>query len=362
MLHVAPVPPPLGGMASYVQGLLSSRVKDAVDVRVLRSDFLGKDRFTGFARVFINAANGLVLTCQFLFTALTWRPQIVHIQSNSGLGFYEKSWIALLAKLLNIRSLLHFHGGNLRTFYEKSPGFAKWLILRCAMINDLILTASPQMLDAWLSIGLPLGKLQLVGNAVEVPTLPAKRRAIATVNILFLTRIVVAKGILELIDAVRELRTENHKISLRVVGAEELETEAIRKYINGSGTQGYIEYVGPVSEAGKSDEYSRADVFAFPTHVEDQSYAVMEAMSYGLPCVASDVGGIPSLIKHGLNGLLVPPKDVPALKQALQMLAGDARLRRRLGQAARRTILEGFTWSRRAGEIVSIYRQLAHNG
>ena len=71
-----------------------------------------------------------------------------------------------------------------------------------------------------------------------------------------------------------------------------------------------------MSELQKHNEYLNADIFAFPTHVEDQSYAVMEAMSYGLACVASNVGGVPSLIQHGQNGLLIPPKDVGALTSA----------------------------------------------
>ena len=81
-----------------------------------------------------------------------------------------------------------------------------------------------------------------------------------------------------------------------------------------------------MSESQKHNEYLNADIFAFPTHVEDQSYAVMEAMSYGLACVASNVGGVPSLIQHGQNGLLIPPKDVGALTSALEKLAQEREL------------------------------------
>jgi glycosyltransferase involved in cell wall biosynthesis len=95
----------------------------------------------------------------------------------------------------------------------------------------------------------------------------------------------------------------------------------------------------------RRDVYSvlkRMDVFCLPSLSEGLPNALMEAMSVGCACVASRVGGVPWLVEHEKNGLLVAPGDVAGLAAALERLASDALLRQRLGRAARATIEERF--------------------
>ena len=81
--------------------------------------------------------------------------------------------------------------------------------------------------------------------------------------------------------------------------------------------------------------YERAAVVAVPSHREGFGVACAEAMAHGRPVVASAVGGLLDLVVDGETGLLVPPRDVQALRAALERLLGDAGLRRRLGEAGR---------------------------
>lgn len=71
---------------------------------------------------------------------------------------------------------------------------------------------------------------------------------------------------------------------------------------------------------------------------------LLEAMSYGVPVVASNLGGITDIVTDGETGLLVPPADVMALTAALERLAADATLVERLGTAGRRLVQERFSW------------------
>ena len=90
--------------------------------------------------------------------------------------------------------------------------------------------------------------------------------------------------------------------------------------------------------------YERAAVMAVPSHREGFGVACAEAMAHGRPVVASAVGGLLDLVVDGETGLLVPPRDVDALRSALERLLGDAALRKRLGEAGRARIREHFTW------------------
>ena len=101
--------------------------------------------------------------------------------------------------------------------------------------------------------------------------------------------------------------------------------------------------------------YERAAVVACPSHREGYGIACAEAMAHGRPVVASAVGGLRDLVVDGETGLLVPPDDVRALREALERLLGDAELRRRLGAAARARAAEHFSWDRSVSLTVTAY-------
>jgi glycosyltransferase involved in cell wall biosynthesis len=101
--------------------------------------------------------------------------------------------------------------------------------------------------------------------------------------------------------------------------------------------------------------YERAAVVACPSRREGFGVVCAEAMAYGRPVVAGNVGGLRDLVVHEETGLLVPPGDVEALREALQRLLGDADLRRRYGEAGRARIAAHFTWRRFADETLRAY-------
>jgi glycosyltransferase involved in cell wall biosynthesis len=84
---------------------------------------------------------------------------------------------------------------------------------------------------------------------------------------------------------------------------------------------------------------------------------LMEAMATGLPVVASDLSGIPELVEHEQNGLLVPPGDADSIAQALDRLRRDPDLRPRLGQAARRKVAREFNLHRTVDRLMLLWQQ-----
>jgi glycosyltransferase involved in cell wall biosynthesis len=128
-------------------------------------------------------------------------------------------------------------------------------------------------------------------------------------------------------------------------------------FVGATGPRALEEAAGARFLGFRRDVYSvlrRMDVFCLPSLSEGLPNALMEAMSVRCACVASRVGGVEALLEHEGNGLLVPPGDVGALAAALERLVTDAALRRRLGDAARRTIEERFDWAR----IADAYERL----
>lgn len=104
------------------------------------------------------------------------------------------------------------------------------------------------------------------------------------------------------------------------------------------------------------------DVFVLPSIKEGLGLALLEALCCGKPAVASDVGGIYSIIRHGSTGLLVPPKDPDALAGAILKLLGDERLRESLGEAGQRLVYDNFSLLDMARKVELVYKEVAARG
>ena len=146
---------------------------------------------------------------------------------------------------------------------------------------------------------------------------------------------------------------------LRVVGPIRDAAYASRVEAAGGGR---ARLVGPLSEDEMLAELAAADVLVHPSVSESFGMAVVEGMSAALPVVCSDM--LSFLVEHGREGFLVPTHGddearVAALRTHLAALLADAELRRRLGEAARRKAVEGYSWERVAEQVEAVYRRLA---
>jgi glycosyltransferase involved in cell wall biosynthesis len=104
--------------------------------------------------------------------------------------------------------------------------------------------------------------------------------------------------------------------------------------------------------------FASLGIFVMPSLWEPFGLALVEAMAYGRPCIASRVQGMQEIIQHESNGLLVPPNNHVALAHAIQRLLDDAELSRRIGRNARQRV-QAFNIKRTVEEIQSIYLSLS---
>ena len=124
-----------------------------------------------------------------------------------------------------------------------------------------------------------------------------------------------------------------------------------------------IYFVGNVPRHELTGYYNMADIFAMPSvrlPVDGLNVSVVEAMSCGLPIVASNIGGNPLVVADGDNGLLVDEGDHVALSAAVNRLLGDAPLRAAMGRRSRERVLAEFSWQRLALSYKSLFGELGH--
>jgi glycosyltransferase involved in cell wall biosynthesis len=149
-------------------------------------------------------------------------------------------------------------------------------------------------------------------------------------RLLFVGRLAPEKGVSHLLNATKELVTRGNPVELHIVGAGSLETD-LRNQVKTLSLIDRVYFHGfvPQGEALRRF-YRESDVFILPSLYDQQPKVFLEAMSQSLPIVATSVGGIPSLIQDGRNGLLVPPARPEAMATAICRILTDGDLRQKL--------------------------------
>ena len=153
-------------------------------------------------------------------------------------------------------------------------------------------------------------------------------------HVIYFGRLHRLKGLDHLIRAFSQAAQKNHALRLTLIGSgpEENHLKLLSESLN---VADKINFTGHLNRAIFLEELSRADVFCLPSLSEGTPCSMLEAMSIGLPVIATRVGGIPEWIIHQETGWLVPPADVDALAGAIQRVAADLALRDHFSEQSR---------------------------
>lgn len=165
--------------------------------------------------------------------------------------------------------------------------------------------------------------------------------------ILAVGRLREKKGFATLIDACARLREAGQPFRCEIVGYGE-EQASLEARIAEAGLQRHVALAGKLPREEVIERYARAAAFVLPSQLARDGdrdgipNVLLEAMAMEVPVVSTSVSGIPELVRHGRNGLLVEPENPTRLAAAIAELLGDAPLRNRLGRAARETVAAAF--------------------
>lgn len=179
--------------------------------------------------------------------------------------------------------------------------------------------------------------------------------------ILGVGRLVEKKGFPYLVQACQLLAGRGHAFRCVIVGQGPQAGE-LRRMIAAAGLGERVHLVGAVFQEQLREYLEQARVFVLPCVVAQDGdrdgipNALIEAMALEIPTVSTRVSGIPELIEHEVTGLLVPPRDAPALADALGRLLDEPELRRRLGPAGRAKVLADYDIDKNTAALLRIFR------
>ena len=277
---------------------------------------------------------------------------IVHIHMASDSSLLRKLPFLVLSKWWKKKIVLHQHGGNFSEYYHNQcPKVLQKLIISVLKKADLVLVVAPHLQEEF---GALLGeaKVQLFENTILIPE--NNKENYEGKDLLFLGRLCTQKGVRELLDTVIELKEEYPRLQLYLGGVwEEPELKKMAdKYPE------FIHQLGWIGGKEKEKMLKKCNIFILPTYFEGMPISLLEAMSYGCACIASEVGGIPKVMAHNQEGLLIKPKSKESLREALRLLFTEEGLQKRLGQAAARKIKTEYSMENQLQQLVEYYRKL----
>jgi L-malate glycosyltransferase len=278
------------------------------------------------------------------------RPDIIHAHNQTSLHY------AVLGKrLCRAPVLMTNHGQGLGS--ARTPGPSEWAG------TDAVVAVSNAVADR-MDRQLLGGKLRTIYNGVEF-SLPGRDRPATRAELgISETRVIATivarldhlKGHENLINALAALQPKNLPLTVLVAGdgAKRAEREEQAAALGLTAEQ--IRFLGFRSDI--PDLLAASDIFVLPSLTEGLPLSVLEAMSHGLPTVATTVGGIPELVTHEVHGLLVPSQAEAALAEALETLTRSADKRAMFGAAAKQKTLTEFSYGKMMAEYEALYNAL----
>jgi len=257
---------------------------------------------------------------------------------------------------------------NVGTFHaaEGKPGYNfGWPIGRLMLkhrrrkLHGRIAVSKPAMEYA---IKYVPGEYAIIPNGTDVlhfnPNVqPIERFCDGRLNVVFISRLEPRKGLDYLLPAYRKVKAQIPDSRLIVVGHGTRLRKGYEKWVKDNGVEDVV-FVGGVSYADLPRYYRTADVFCVPsTGRESQGAILLEAMATGRPILTTNINGYATVITHGEQGLLVPPRDSESLAEALFTLLRDEHLRQRLG-ANGVVKAQEYSWDRVTGRVLDYYAKV----
>ena len=386
--------------APFVEFTAETLQKHGVDVTVLTPDAPKFARTAAdhtvnlqtycyfFPRRFqlLGYSNTLVNDCElkryvYLLAPFMFLSAIFHLfrlHRKHGFDVIHAQWLlpngfigAVLCKVYKLPLVITMQGSDM--FVAKQNPFFKWLATWTFKQTAMVTSVTPTFLPELAVLGVPDAKRCLIPNGVEPEAFPPpshkqlaslrKTLSIPADNLVIfaLGRIVLKKGFDVLIQALPLVKEQYPSVTV-IIGGEGTDLGRLKTLTKELGISENIRFPGTITRADVPTYFHLCDVFTLPAvfdpkgNVDGCPNVILEAMACGKPVVASNISGIPVVVKGDETGILVAEKNVRQLAEALIALLTDKPKREQFGRAGRARILNELNWDKIIAQFKDVYQ------
>ncbi len=352
VLIIGPFPKPISGVS-----LANKVVKEILD----KSDDFKTDFINTSYPVFEDAIGSFSFKKLIFFLGINikalkvLKSDIIYITpGQTFFGITKYTFFILLASLFNKELIIHVHGNFLGKQYEELKGLKKkiFYFLISKFTKGIVLSNS---LKSNLVPFLDENKIFVAYNFAEDYLFKdSQETSFDELKITYLSNLMEEKGILYLLNALKELETRNIPYSAKIAGNIDVNLkENIKKRITDLKN---TEYLGVVYKEDKKELLKWSNIFVLPTFykMEGQPISILEALATQNVIIATNHAGIPDIITSEINGFIIKPKSSMSIFESLMILNNDKSRIAKISKTNKKYFIENFTLSKFSNEIIRI--------
>jgi len=353
ILLVSPLPPPIGGIASWTKNLLEYTAREVDDVQIVHVNSALKGiGITKYSSIGTRFFRGIQQTRR-IFKELRkqvkqHKPQAVHLTSSASFALVKDLFLISWLSRRNIQVVVHWHFGRIPELARKSNW--EWRLLsRVGKRASQMITidkTSYQTLDRAgfqniLNIPNPIGlEEESRAKGSEGNTTSAQEKG----RVLFVGHVIRNKGVYELLEAC----SSNKQVKeLYFVGPYEEDVRSELMEIARTRDGDWIHFLGACSKSQVLDQMAKAHILVLPSYTEGFPIVLIEAMVMGCGIVATKVGAIPEMLDCGAEaprGICISPGDSQELSEAISLMCTNAKKYEQLVHQAKEYALDSLSY------------------
>ena len=286
------------------------------------------------------------------------RPELVYITPNAGGKAFFKDFIVVqMLKSMGCKIIAHYHNKGVSAYQSK--WIYNFLYKRFFSNLKVILLAENLYKD--ISKYVKREDVYICPNGIPSSCkeeMEARRNNVIP-HLLFLSNLLISKGVIVLLDALKILKEKEYTFVCQFIGGETAEINAVQFFeeVNKRELSDLVTYVGRKVREEKEAFFRQADIFVFPTYYETFGLVNLEAMEYKLPVISTNEGGIPDIVKDGENGLICEKQNPVSLADCIAKLLDDEELRVKMGSAGHEKFCREFTLDKFENRMRDILNQ-----
>jgi glycosyltransferase involved in cell wall biosynthesis len=362
ILYLIQLPPPVHGVSTinsiiYHSPTINSGINKLL-LEVKFSDTLSELRKTSFSKLmkFCSLAGKLRKLLRKESPDLVYFSVIL-----VGKGFWRDLLLIRVIKRTGTTPVYHIHNRGIGR-NAKRPLYR--ILYRYIFSNAIVIHLSVKLLEQEVipfkgancrTYAVPNGIPAVNPPAAINPELKGRKQ----IKLIFLSNLFNEKGIFDLLKIMSAIKDIRSDIRLRISG--ELLRKNIGKRLRGSieeaGLETTVELTGPLYAEAKDEVLRDSDIFIFPSYFKMECFplVILEAMSHGLPIIASGIGAMPEILEDGKEGILLKERDIDGFANSILKLAANDELRKKMGSAARNKFFDHYTSSHLEDSIRNVF-------
>ncbi len=344
VLLILHLPPPVHGASMVGKYIHDSHlINETFDCRYI--NLTTASSLEDIGKISLNKFKAFVVLLNKIYKeVISYKPDVVYVTANAKGGpFYKDFLVVQMLKSLGCKVVVHYHNKGVRIRQNR------WLddkLYRLFFKNlKVILLAETLYID--IEKYVERNSVFICPNGIPDVHIDFKEKHHQIPKLLFLSNLLIDKGVLVLLDALKILKDRGVLFVCDFIGGETKDINANRfaEEVKLRGLEKFAVYYGKKYGVEKEQILNNADLFVFPTYYDNECFplVLLEAMQHKIPCIATDEGGINSIVINNITGIITQKRNPLALADAIFNLINNKVLAKEMGEKGYEKYKKEFT-------------------